>query len=715
MTSWIRQALTPRAKPLLFSALLLVLLLICLPRILDRLFPLVTSRYQQHSLLITDRHGEWLRGYLSADQSWRMPLTNNQLPNDYLILLINYEDRRFYQHHGIDYRAIMRAAGQNLRQGQIVSGASTLTMQTARLLMPHSGGWRGKITEAFRAWQLERQFSKAEILQIYMQLAPMGGNLEGIASAAHYYFNKPADKLSLAEAAWLVSLPQSPHFYHPLRYPERATAARNRVLSRALDSALISQEQYQRAVAQAITIQPTAFPLIAPHFTDQAKAKAADQAIITTSLDKGLQLKLEQLLKRSLPQRHQNSNLAAAILDNRSGDYLAYVASADFFSTARHGQVDMLQAVRSPGSALKPFITLFAFDWLNYQPTTLIQDTPIVDDAYQPNNYDGGYQGEISLASALVRSRNVPAVRLLRAINPFRFSQHLQRHGLPLYLPKNAQPNLSLALGGVGVKGAELLQLYRTLANCSYAQAPFGALATPSACWQVTEILQQTQDQNGRLFWGKEPVALKTGTSYGWRDQWLFAYTRDYSIVLWGGRADGKFATQRASAEDLIPLLRGVLGLLDNPPRQYAPPHYPLTIRSGKLPPRLQRVELPRNESTAASAQQIATQAPLSGSTLELAQIRDLNLQISGGNPPYLWFLNDHLIYQGNDQRYLLQHANPGSYRLVVIDADGNSAQSDFRLQRNAAQNPGQSAPATNRVKIIRSDSEQSAQAADKN
>ncbi|SMB78587.1 penicillin-binding protein 1C [Pasteurella testudinis DSM 23072] len=724
------------------AVLLAGLLFFAVPHLLDRCFPPDLQRYQHRSLLITDRNGEWLRAYLSPDQTWRLPLQADQLPDDYLKLLINFEDRRFYQHNGIDYPAIIRAIGQNLRHGRIVSGASTLSMQTARLLMPHSRSWTGKLGELFRAWQLERRFSKTQILQMYMQLAPMGGNLEGITSAAYHYFNKPADKLSLAEAAWLVALPQSPTAYHPLRYPQRAKQARDQVLNRAFSAGLITPQQYQSAVAQAVSIRPTAFPLIAPHFSDQVKsdqvksdqvksdqvksdqvksdqvknaqvknnqikAEQADKppCVIQTSLHKPLQIALEKLLNDSLKQRHANSNLAAAIMDNQSGEYLAYVGSADFFAQARSGQIDMLQAVRSPGSALKPFVTLFAFDWLNYQPTTLIQDTPILDDLYRPNNYDGYYQGEMTLANALVRSRNVPAVRLLRAINPFRFSHHLQQQGLQLYFPANAQPNLSVALGGVGIKGAQLLKLYRTLANCGYDPNTRSALASSLSCWQITEILQQSQDQNGRLFWGKAPVAFKTGTAYGWRDQWLFAYTEQYSLVLWGGRADGKFANQRASAEDLIPLLRKVLGLLPNPPHRYLAPSYPLAIRSGRLPAHLQRVNSAAQQNQAQRAVSAATLplaivTPLHNSVLELPQARDLTLQISGGSAPYLWFLNDNLIEQGYPNRTLLSLNGNGSYRLVIVDANGNSVQSDFRVRILSQSAPRQ----PNRAKIIRAD-----------
>ncbi len=364
-----------------------------------------------------------------------------------------------------------------------------------------------------------------------------------------------------------MALPQSPK---RLSSDHAAgLAARNKVLKRARDYAVIADSDYQRAISTPLRLSPTPLPQLIPHLGiyERAKKTPPHATHITTALDKALQQALHNTLAAQRSQLPDNSNIAAAIMDNNSGQWLAYVGSADFFNTERQGQIDMLMAV------------------LHYQPQTTIDDTPIIGSAYQPGNYDGQYQGRITLAQALQRSRNVPAVRLLAAIKPMYFMAKLKQHGLPLYLPAKAKPNLSMALGGVGIRGVDLLRLYRQLANCAYQGN--SQLASQRACWQVTAILQHSRDGQGRVYWGKEPVAFKTGTSYGWRDNWLFAYTRDYTIVLWRGRADGQFSEQRASAETLIPLLRQVIALLPNPPRRYQAAFATELTTASQLPARL--------------------------------------------------------------------------------------------------------------------------------
>ncbi|PIE42564.1 MAG: penicillin-binding protein 1C [Gammaproteobacteria bacterium] len=694
------KATNKKIKRLVFRAVFIIALGLLLGygmlRFLDWRYPPDLSRYHDISTVVTDRQGQLLRVYLSADQQWRLKTQFSDLPGHYLDLLINYEDRHFYDHHGIDFGAVLRAIGQNVVAGKRISGASTITMQVARLLRPKSRTWRHKIIEAFRAWQLERRLNKSDILAMYATLAPMGGNLEGITAASYRYFSKPPDKLSLSESAWLVVLPQSPNRYRVDKHPIAGQSARDKVLKRAVDNGIISGKAYHQAVAETMRLYPMDFPFLAPHIADRARRHHPDKTLIKTSLDSELQQQLSQLLARALPQRHEKSNLAAAIIDNHSGKPLAYTGSADFFSTERQGQIDMLRAVRSPGSALKPFITLYAFDWLGYQPQTTIDDTPITASDYRPGNYDGQFLGRMSLKQALLRSRNIPAVRLLKRIRPDYFVAQLRQSGLPLHLPKNARPNLSIALGGVGVRGWELAQLYRQLALCSYARQPQTnvkmPLAKQQACWQVTEILQQNGDGQGPLVFGAEPVAFKTGTAYGWRDRWLFAYTRDYTVVLWGGRADGGFAQQRSSAEALIPLLREIVGLLPNPPRYYAPPKLPYQIRTQNLPPRLRHVgtETNRRKSTAGELSNnpnaLRFVTPLNGSDIEWQDKRSIALRISGGEPPYLWLLNDQLIGQSSSRQYDLLPASEGSYQVSVIDADGNARHSHFSLSKKQTQ-----------------------------
>lgn len=683
--------------------------------VLDWRYPPDLTRYNDQSIVVTDRTGQWLRIYLSKDNKRRIATRVNDLPDDYLQLLINYEDGDFYRHNGVDFSAIIRATWQNLRAGETVSGASTLSMQTAKLLQPRPRTLKSKLIEAFRAWQLERRFSKDHILDMYVTLAPVGGNLEGLTAAAHYYFNKPAKQLSLAESAWLVALPQSPT---RLSVDDRAAVnARNKVLKRALDKHIIDPTRYRQAIAEPLKLTRTPFPLLAPHITARAKQQTTptQRFYRQTTLDKPLQTALLQALQAQLPLQHPKSNLAAAIMDNHSGQWRAYVGSADFFSVARHGQLDMLSAVRSPGSALKPFITLFAFDWLHYQPQTTIDDTPINGSAYRPSNYDGQYLGRITLAEALMRSRNVPAVRLLAAIKADYFADALYKNGLLLYFPSGGKANLSLALGGVGIRGKALAKLYRKLANCRFNNSQTASsLAAYTACWQVTAILQQSSDGQGRVYFGREPVAMKTGTAYGWRDRWLFAYTRDYTLVLWSGRADGQFAEQRASAEALIPLLRRVIALLPNPPQHYRASPKPDMIVGQQLPPRLRHVgeslQASQTMQTMQTMQTIQTKhaeniemvnlnatnqqnrlrivAPLSGGVIDYREGMALNFSLRGGRPPFMYWINGDLLMQSPNYVETYINPQPGSYHLSVIDADGQTADSHFRLLKQSVKPP---------------------------
>lgn len=706
-----------RVKKGAIIAVLLVAFAYVALLVLDAMYPPNLARYHDSSTIVGDRNGRWLRVYLSSDDKRRIHTPHVDLPDDYLRLLINYEDRDFYRHNGIDVSAIIRAIGQNIAARKTVSGASTLTMQTAKLLNPKPRTLGNKIIETFRAWQLERRLSKAHILDIYATLAPAGGNREGLSAAAYYYLNKPVDKLSLGESAWLVALPQS-----PARLSNDTTAAiraRNKVLKRALDNAVIDKKRYQQAIAEPLAISQYPFPLLAPHISNQAKWQHEKRqskklpatttvdtknhhSILLTSIDKPLQRGVEQTLAQQLRTQHKNANLAAAIIDNHSGQWLAYAGTAAFFDKQRQGQVDMLSAVRSPGSALKPFISLFAFDWLNYHPQTTIDDTPI-QAAYQPNNYDGRYHGRITLSQALSRSRNVPAVRLLQRIKPDYFAQALIQRGVTLSFPHGAQPNLSLALGGVGIRGRALAQLYRQLANCSYTNAkdspplntPKTALAEQRHCQQVSHILRDSQDGQGRVFFGREPVAFKTGTAYGWRDRWVFAYTTDYTIVLWNGRADGQFAEKRASAEALIPVLRDIIALLPNSPqRNTTPTLNDQGIANQHLPPRLRHVGASArsnmqvdNAQTSVSPNAFSITAPLPNSVIDYRPNMRLSFHIQGGQPPYIYLLNDDIFAQSPATSQAYPNPVAGHYHLIVIDANGNSTESRFRLQAPAQPN----------------------------
>lgn len=635
--------------------------------LLDHLYPLNLSRYHDQSIQIKDRDGKLLHVSLSKDQQWRLPA--QQLPSHYLDLLIHYEDRYFYQHPGVNPAAIIRATIQNAANGRTVSGASTLTMQTARLLQPHpERSLSAKIREALRALQLEWHYSKAEILDIYATLAPMGGNHEGISAAAWHYFNKPAQNLSLGETAWLVVLPQSPNHYI---HPEYAIDARNKVLNRAESAGIINAVEADHARKQPLNIGNYALPRNAPHYTHTLHKLSRE---IMTSIDGQLQRDAEQLLQHAAQQLPQPATLAAAIIDNSSSEYLLYIGSAMPYSQPRLGYVDMLQAIRSPGSTLKPFIYLFAFDWLNYHPLSTIADTPISQQSYRPSNYDGRFLGNITMQQALSRSRNIPAVRLLAEIEADYFATTLRKHGLALYFPNNATPNLSLALGGVGIRATELLQLYRQLANCTFH--PSSTLAEQSACANVTRILQQTTTLN----YDGEAMAVKTGTAYGWRDRWVLAYSRDYTLLLWAGRADGGYSEQRSSAEALLPLAQQLINLL--PPHKKPINHLPPLQRNIAA----QRIRL-HSQSDPVDSQAFTVTTPLNNSQIDWQENRAIQLSVKGGQPPYLWLINNQYLTSSNANHISYQADSNGHYHLSVIDQNGQTANSYFVLQQIKSSN----------------------------
>ena len=640
-----------RKKHYILQLCILFFSLYILARVIDHHYPPDLSRYHALSPQITDARGELLRVQLSSDEQYRLPVS--QLPRHYRAMLIAYEDQRFLHHPGVDALAILRAATQNLRQGRTVSGASTLTMQTARLLEPRPRKLQNKLIEAFRAWQLERRYSKDEILRMYATLAPMGGNRTGIETAARYYFGKPAQALSTAESAWLIALPQAPQ---RLKNPARAQAAAARVLAIAHERGAIDTRDYQLALADNVRPGHHPFPALARHYLQRHPDSPS-------TIDARLQQGFEQTLSAALPGLPAHVTLAALLIDNPSGAPVAYVGNADYFSATRRGAVDILSAVRSPGSTLKPFVYLAAFSRFHYRPDTLIDDTPISESPWRPRNYDKRYLGRITLADALRLSRNIPAVRLMMELDAGEFASHLARHHLTLHFPGKSAPTAALILGGVGVRATELAQLYRELALCTWQQnAP--TLASKKACEQTTRILRNVAD----VRYGAEKVALKTGTAYGWRDQWLVGYSQRYTLLLWRGRADGGFAEERDSS-DLLPVYHDLWALLPEPPARnpelapLPPRPRPLAIRQGGEP------------------QRFAILVPADGSSLELQPGQTLSLRAQHGQAPYQWFINGH--YQGSTiiPELNYQPESSGHYHLQLLDAQGESTGIRFHIQ----------------------------------
>ncbi len=425
------------------------------------------------SPLVVDRDGTLLRPYTTPEGRWRLPATRADVDARFLDLLIAYEDKRFRSHVGVDPLALGRAMAQLLMQRRIVSGGSTLTMQVARLLEPRKErSLHAKLRQIVRAVELERSLSKDQILSLYLSLAPYGGNLEGVRAASLAYFGKEPRRLTLGEAAMLVALPQSPEQRRPDRSVPAARHARDRVLDRIAAAGIVPVEEIAHARKEAVPNGRTPMPMLAPHSADAAVAAAPGQNFYRLTVEAQLQKNLQELARERAQTLGPDVSVAILAVDNATGEVLARVASADYFDVRRAGHVDMTVAMRSPGSALKPFIYGLGFEDGVVHPESLIEDRPVRFGGYAPENFDLTFQGTVRVRRALQLSLNVPAVMVLDRVGPSRFAARLQQAGASFALPRGETPGLAMALGGLGVKLADLVTLYAGLCAARNHDAP---------------------------------------------------------------------------------------------------------------------------------------------------------------------------------------------------------------------------------------------------
>ncbi len=498
------------------------------------------------SRVVVDRDGGLLKPFPISEGRWRLPVSLDEVDPRFVTMLTAYEDRRFFEHPGVDPVALVRAAVQLVTHGGIVSGGSTLSMQLARLMTPgRPRTLPTKIVQIEEALEIEREMTKRQILTAYLTLAPYGGNVEGIAAASLTYFGHSPRRLSVAEAALLIALPQSPEARRPDRDPQAARAARDRVLARLRDAGVIDGAEYARAAREDVPDGRRDLPNHSPHLALEVAAAAPQEPRIALTIDGDLQARLEDLVaqKRQLLPAHQS--MAILVADHTTGEVLAEIGSAGFHSDGRFGQVDMVRAVRSPGSALKPFIYGLAFEAGVAHPETLIEDRPVDFDGYRPTNFALDFQGTVTVREALQQSLNVPAVRLLDAIGPARLVARLQRAGVHPQLPDGATPGLPIALGGLGLTLDELVTAFAGLAEGGepVALRRLAGTAPPAgqasefldrrAAWLVADVLEGTPPPAGHL---RQEIAFKTGTSYGYRDAWSVGFDGKYVVGVWVGR-----------------------------------------------------------------------------------------------------------------------------------------------------------------------------------
>lgn len=672
---------------------------------LDLLFPPHLKRLQDLSPLMLDRDGQILCVLLSKDEQKRLYAAPSQVSPRYLQFLVGCEDQRFWYHWGVDPWALGRAFFQYLTHGHVVSGGSTLTMQTARLLEPRPRTLLAKILEILRAFQLEFHYTKEEILGFYLTLAPFGGNIEGVQAASFLYFGKSPQDLTDAQAALLVALPQSPTALRPQRYPQRALAARGKILERVEKQGLVTAQERKEARDSLLPGTCKRFPALARHLLQNLVLRHPSQRTFKTTLRQEVQEALETLLAREVLPLEPEATLAALVVENETGDVLAYSGSALFHDDQRHGQVNIVRAIRSPGSTLKPAIYALAFQDQILHPDTLINDREMRFLGYHPKNFNDIFHGVVSIREALQQSLNIPAVAVLERIGPGRFMDVLKKAGLQFILKeKNQSPSLPIALGGLGTTLWDLVTLYTSFSRQGTLIHPRVlqeetprevSLFTPVAAWYIIRILEESPAPEKSVDWRlsqQAPIAYKTGTAYGYRDGWAIGTTPAYTVGVWSGRPDGLYRAGSTGREAAAPLLFKVfaflpspahLGALSVPPGIIGGPH-------GTLPPALQYFRTGQEKKdffvTGSKLPALTITFPLphtrlSGFDSVRKRFSPLSLTAIGGIRPLTWLVNGQLVSSSPFERGTTWTPDGrGFTHIVVIDSAGQSASIDVEI-----------------------------------
>ena len=641
------------------------------------------------STLVVDRGGTLLRPFTTAGGRWRLPVTIGDVDPRFLAMLVAYEDKGFRAHRGIEWSSMARAALQFVGAGgHIVSGGSTLTMQVARLI--DSGSTRspwGKLRQMVHAAELERRLGKDEILTLYLTLAPYGGNIEGVRAASLAYFGKEPKRLSVAESALLVALPQSPEARRPDRDPAAARASRNNVIDRMLLAGVISPEDAETAKGEPVPKARQEFPMLAAHLAEAAVKTHPNDRVVGLPIDARLQAALEHLAATRATKLGPNVSVAVLVADQQTGSILASVGSAGFLKNEAAGYVDMTSAVRSPGSTLKPLIFGLAFELGLAHPESLIEDRPTGFGNWVPVNFDGFTRGTVTVRQALMQSLNIPAVVVLDAVGTPRLVQRLKRAHAAPRLPENTAAGLAIGLGGVGLTLRDLVSLYAAIARGGtpvhledgagpLAPDPAGAapVLDPVAAWYVTSILADAPPPvNGTA--GR--IAFKTGTSYGYRDAWAIGYDGNSVVGVWVGRPDGAPVPGIAGITAAAPILFESFDRIGRTAK--LPPAPPGVIfgSNADLPEPLRRFRHPDQQMVARDAAPVIA-FPADGVDVDLGLAAGatlpLNIKIRNGVPPFTFFANGAPFGRSAFARQTSWTPDgPGYVTLSVVDAEGRS------------------------------------------
>lgn len=639
------------------------------------------------SVEMRDRNGALLRAYTVEDGIWRLAVRPDQVDSGFVAMLKRYEDKRFDHHSGVDLWAMLRAGAQAIRHGRAVSGGSTLTMQVARLIEDGgTGRWAGKLRQIRVALALERRLSKEQILGLYLTHAPYGANLEGVRAASLAWFGKEPHRLTPAQSALLVALPQSPQARRPDRHPERARAARDRVLQRLAGQGVLEDGDALAALRADLPRRIRPFPQLAPHLADSLRSGETGVGLHDVTLDRRVQAAMEQLARGAARSAGARVSVALVVADHQSGEILASVGSAAYEGgQGRQGFVDMTRALRSPGSTLKPLIYGMAFDQGLVHPETLIHDGPVSFHGYAPRNFDNQFRGDLHVREALQLSLNIPVVKLTDALGPARVMAALRRSGANPKL--RGQPGLAISLGGLGLSLLDLVQLYASLAQGGQErplmyktirqteQLP-NKVIKAEAAWMVGDVLSGLTPPPGAP---PRALAYKTGTSYGHRDAWAIGYDGQHVIGVWMGRADGTPVPGAFGGDLAAPMLFEAFGRLKPklsplPP----PPAATLIVGTAELPVPLRRFEGPVQ---GAIGRPLRLTFPPNGARLAL-DAAPIVIKLQGGQAPFTVLADGRPIALNQHRKEIeIGEVGRGFSTLVVLDRVGNSDRVTIRLE----------------------------------
>jgi penicillin-binding protein 1C len=639
------------------------------------------------SVAVSDRNGLLLRPFTTPDGRWRLPVERGSVDPRFIDMLIAYEDRGFAEHDGIAWSSMLRAATQFVGAGgRVVSGGSTLTMQVARLLEGRSTRQlAGKLRQMVHAQRLERALSKDDILDLYLTLAPYGGNIEGIRAASLAWLGKEPARLTTAEAALLVALPQSPEARRPDRDPVAAQRSRDMVLDRLVAMGALMEEEAIAAKREPVPRARREFPMLAAHMAEQAVRAQPEARAVELTLDRRLQEALERLAAGRARILDPKVSVAIIAADISSGDILASVGSAGLFASQSAGFVDMTTAIRSPGSTLKPLIYGLAFEQGLAHPQSLIEDRPTAFGAYVPVNFDGFSRGTVTIHDALTESLNIPAVVVLDAVGPARLVSRLRRAHADPRLPVDTAPSLAVGLGGVGISLRDLVSIYAAIGN---GGAPVvlhdgikpqdvlqhaAPVLDPVAAWYVADILA---DVAPPLNGSPGRIAYKTGTSYGYRDAWAIGFDGRTVIGVWVGRPDGAPVPGLSGIIGAAPILFEAFDRLGS--RKAPLPRAPngvVLASNTELPMPLRRFRHPDESMVARdAAPEIAF--PANGVDVDLGlaagDVSPLMVKVRNGVPPFTYFANGAPFGRLEFARQNSWNPDgPGYVTLSVVDATG--------------------------------------------